>query len=470
MKAWQSLMKAPLRRAPLAFAAAVLAGLTLLAISELAYRHSSRTMETLGGYATARLNVDRILKRVLEAESGQRGYLLTGRAEYLAPMRAASREVEQRLGELEAHYYGDAQLTAAVRELEGVVRIRLSEIETVLELHEEGRQESWKALLDAGIGQERMEQVARITARLSELESARIAASRKTVFDTLFLSRAGVLAMTAISLFALFLYLRQSLALDEQREENRRQALAERDRLEQEVRRRTRQLTGLAQHLQTVREDERSRLARELHDELGALLTAAKLDAARIRSRLGSSAPEALERLAHLVETLNQGIALKRRIIEDLHPSSLTNLGLAAALEVLAREFGERAGIAVRCAAQPVPLAPADQLTAYRLVQEALTNVARHAQASTVDISLAARGDRVEIEVRDDGRGFDAALQPESAHGLTGMRYRVEAAGGELEIDSARGRGTRIRARLPASAAPTGDADGDAAGASDPTA
>src|SRR5690606_22893874 len=129
------------------------------------------------------------------------------------------------------------------------------------QLHEEGREESWKALLDAGIGRERMVQVSRITARLFELESVRIAEGRKTVFDTLFLNRAGVLAMTGISLLALFLYLRQSLALEAQREENRRQVLAERDRLELEVRRRTRQLTGLAQHLQTVREDERSRLA-----------------------------------------------------------------------------------------------------------------------------------------------------------------------------------------------------------------
>ena len=461
MKAWQSLTKAPLRRGPIAFAAAVLAGLTLLAISELAYRHSSHTMQTLGSYAEARLNVDRILKQVLAAESGQRGYLLTGREEYLVPLRSASREVEQRLGELEAHYYGDAALTAAVRELEGQLRTRLSEIETVLQLHREGREESWKALLDAGIGRERMEQVAQTTARLFELESARIAASRKTVFDTLFLSRAGILAMTAISLLALFLYLRQSLALEAQREENRRQVVAERDRLEKEVRRRTRQLTGLAQHLQTVREDERARLARELHDELGALLTAAKLDAARIRSRLGSGAPEALERLAHLVETLNQGIALKRRIIEDLHPSSLTNLGLAASLEVLAREFGERAGITVRCSAEPAPLRPADQLTAYRLVQEALTNVARHAQARTVEIALSTRGDRVELEVRDDGRGFDTEGQPESAHGLTGMRYRVEAAGGELSIDAAPGRGTRIRAWLPAAPA-SAEPDGPA--------
>ncbi len=101
---------------------------------------------------------------------------------------------------------------------------------------------------------------------------------------------------------------------------------AERERLEREVLRRTAELTELAQHLQTAREDERARLARDLHDELGALLTAAKLDVARIRPKLQQAMPEVLPRIAHLVETLNAGIALKRRIIEDLRPSTLDQL------------------------------------------------------------------------------------------------------------------------------------------------
>ena len=121
----------------------------------------------------------------------------------------------------------------------------------------------------------------------------------------------------------------------------------ERDRLEVEVERRTRDITQIANHLQTAREDERSSLARELHDELGGLLTAAKLDVARMRSRLAAAPPEVLERMMHLVKTLDEGIALKRRIIEDLRPSSLSNLGLKAALEILCTEFAERSELEV---------------------------------------------------------------------------------------------------------------------------
>ena len=106
--------------------------------------------------------------------------------------------------------------------------------------------------------------------------------------------------------------------------------------------RRTAELTDLARHLQTVREDERGFLARELHDELGGLLTAAKLDVARLRKRLDTGQPEVAERIVHLGQTLDAGIALKRRIIEDLRPSSLANLGLQRALEILCEEFAQR--------------------------------------------------------------------------------------------------------------------------------
>lgn len=223
----------------------------------------------------------------------------------------------------------------------------------------------------------------------------------------------------------------------------------ERARVDAMVRQRTAQLTELTHHLQTAREDERSRLARNLHDDLGALLTSAKLDAARIRPRLAGAPPEALERLAHLVEMLDGAIALGRRIIEDLRPSTLNNLGLVATLEILAREFAERSGVEVHCTLAHAPLAAASELVVYRLVQEAVTNISKYAGAHHVWLDMAQRGGQVEVLVRDDGVGFDPARQRGSAYGLVGMRYRVEAVHGTLDVLSAPGQGTVLRVRLP---------------------
>ena len=223
-------------------------------------------------------------------------------------------------------------------------------------------------------------------------------------------------------------------------------------RLAEEVQLRTRQLTELTQHLQTAREDERARLARDLHDELGALLTSAKLDAARLRSRLAAVQPpagDALERLAHLNDTLDRVISLKRRITEDLRPSSLDHLGLAVTLQILAREFGAQAGVQVHLDLAEAPLSPTAETAAYRIVQEAVTNISKYAQARQVWISLGRQGECALLVVRDDGRGFDTATPRARRYGLAGMRIRAEAEQGRLRLFSAPGRGTRITVTLP---------------------
>jgi signal transduction histidine kinase len=183
---------------------------------------------------------------------------------------------------------------------------------------------------------------------------------------------------------------------------------------------------------------------------MGALLSVAKLDVGRLKSRLPDIRPEAAARLLHLNETLNSAIALKRRIIEDQRPSSLSNLGLVAALDIQAREFAEASGLQVTAVLEPVPLSASSELTVYRLVQEAMTNIAKYAKAGQVRIVLGPHPKGAEVSVSDDGIGFDVAAQRRSsAHGLLGMRFRVEAEGGRMEIAATPGEGTRISATLP---------------------
>ena len=255
-----------------------------------------------------------------------------------------------------------------------------------------------------------------------------------------------IVAMAGVSVLALVLYLRQRRA-----GEVTRLAVAESARAELQAQfdSRTQEFAELARHLQTAREDERNRLARALHDELGSLLTAAKLDAARIKTRIAAAAPEATERLVHLNSTLNSIIALTRSITEDLRPSTLTSLGLVPALEILARDFAVSADIRIECALEPVALSPQSELTLFRLVQEALNNVAKYARARTVKIALASHDGHANVSVTDDGVGFQTVGTKGGSYGLLGMRYRIEGDGGHLLVQSAPGAGTCLSATLP---------------------
>ena len=256
----------------------------------------------------------------------------------------------------------------------------------------------------------------------------------------------AIVAMAVLSIVVLLLYLRQRRLLEETRLQVQESSRLE---LQAQIESRTQEFAELARHLQTAREDERNRLARALHDELGALLTAAKLDAARVKMRVGVLVPDALERLRHLGETLNSIIALTRRITEDLRPSTLSNLGLVPALEILARDFAAGADIRVDCQLAPVTLTPQSELTLFRLVQEALNNVAKYAQAKRVLIALAPQGGHAAVSVTDDGVGFQTIGAKVGSYGLLGMRYRIEGDGGRLQVRSAPGEGTCLSATLP---------------------
>lgn len=432
--------------------AAVLAALVLIGINETGYRRSTEALKEIELAQQTRVELSRLLQQMLDAETGQRGFLLTGDERYLQPYNAATAGLNQTIETLRVSYLKTPDDLAQVTELSRNISRKLAEMDLSVRLRKQGNEEAWRFIMLTDVGREHMDSIRAQTSKLVEERSRAVERGQAQVVRTLRFSRLGIAAVALVGLIAFYMYLRQTRALETAGRRQQAALESERDRLGDQVRERTASLAELATHLQQVREEERAYLARELHDELGSLLTAAKLDVARIKSRIGPDAPDLQERLKHLTDTLNSGIALKRNIIEDLRPSSLSNLGLVAALEILARESGERNGLAIRCELDAAPLDDSAQLTVYRVVQESLTNITKYANARNVQVLLKTGPREVMLNVQDDGTGFDVSQMHPGTHGLHGMRHRVEAAGGRLSITSSGTGGTLISATLPHSA------------------
>jgi len=218
--------------------------------------------------------------------------------------------------------------------------------------------------------------------------------------------------------------------------------------LEQAVHDRTTELRELAGYLITAREDEKAHLARELHDELGSLLTAAKLNLARLRGTLFED-PATADRLKQVNQHLDEGISLKRRIVEDLRPSSLATFGLTISLANLCAEVGARLNLTIKVEFDEVRLMPDGHLAIYRLVQEALNNVCKHAKATRVRVSVKSEPIQVRVQIEDDGIGFDPSQPKSAAHGIAGMRFRIEQLDGRMSVASSPGAGTLLEAIMP---------------------
>ena len=225
--------------------------------------------------------------------------------------------------------------------------------------------------------------------------------------------------------------------------------LSETKRAEQELRASSEQFRKLTAHLQSVREEERARISREVHDELGQSLTAVKMDLAWLAGRLPGDS-QMLKRIRSTGQLADSIIQSIRRISTELRPAVL-DLGLAAAVEWQVQEFQARSGIQCKVRLLTHELfAPDVSTTLFRILQETLTNVARHAEATMAEVVLQKQRDRLVLLIRDNGRGFDQADPSLSKSlGLLGMRERAAILGGRVNISSAPGKGTTVTAWIP---------------------
>jgi len=237
----------------------------------------------------------------------------------------------------------------------------------------------------------------------------------------------------------------------QQPQQQQQQAASNAPEIDRLVESRTRELSALSSHLQSLAEKEKSQLARTLHDELGGLLTAAKMDLSWLQSRVDTPAYQ--ERLAQLGSVLDEAMGLKRRVVEELRPSLLDHFGLATALRAYVDSVCGKANMRTDIrlpddGGAPVPKDVA--ITLFRIVQEGVNNIIRHSGAQHVTLELATSGGEYVVTLQDDGRGFHLNSERDGwPHGIMGMQHRVRALGGRFSLASAPGHGTTLRVAIP---------------------
>ena len=227
--------------------------------------------------------------------------------------------------------------------------------------------------------------------------------------------------------------------------------VSQRKKLEDELKESRQLLRNLAKKTELLREEERKRIAREVHDELGQIHTALRMDVALINMRFGVDNTALLEKTQSMAVLLDQATRCVRNIVANLRPTAL-DMGIVSAIRWLCNEYAVHSGkpCVLHTTEQQVTLSEVRAVAVFRMAQELLTNAARHADASFVTITLTKRGDDLHVEVRDNGRGFDPALkESKQSYGLLGIRERVMALGGNVEIASAPDQGTVVTLIVP---------------------
>lgn len=443
-------------RVPLAVIVITLVSIALLVVNaSMLVVNTAGTMDSNEQYARS-YEIKRSLTAfesiITSAESGQRGYLLTGQTAYLEPFFRATRSWRTEINRLRNLTASNAARQSEIDALETMTAAAVKRLElTILRTDQPGPTGN-ADVAGTGRATASMDRVREIVGRMLKEEDARVDSLRAEVLHDMWLTMAVALFTTVVTigvLVGLHKLLRRYVGARARAETALREA---NQSLNREVEERTAELTELSQHLIRVSEEEKAKLARELHDTLGSNLTAINMDLNWISKRLPPEQPELRERLQRSLQMLTETVELKHEVIEGLRPSHLDNLGLAFAMRSHCREFTRRTGLP--CEVEVLEdfdeIDPELSIAFYRVAQESLTNVTKHAQATSVRLRLHREPGGIRLCIIDDGAGLPvgAASKPKS-HGLIGMRERMRQVGGTLEIRPNERGGTVVEAFIP---------------------
>ncbi len=391
------------------------------------------------------------LALLTDAESAQRGYLLTGEAAYLQTYRGAVAKVEASLDRVH-HAYGSDETSHEFQQLRLLTGKKLGELEDGIALTRHRGNVGGANALGTDVGRRTMDEISRIVATMRLEEEATLSVATEAWQRDYRLSPwvTGAGAVLNIGLVVLATSL---VFIDMRRRAQQATVLRDqKQELEQQVHERTQDLAALSTHLQGVSEEEKSALSRELHDELGGLLVAARMDVSWLEQHLPSADPAIQQRFKRIHESLSAGVDLKRRVVEELRPTLLDNMGLFTALRWQFRETCRHSDL--RCT-ETIPdselkFNPDAAIGVFRIAQEALTNILKHAEAKSAELAIEINADTLVLRVSDDGKGIPShRLQTSTSHGLASMRHRIAGLGGTWNVNSRAGSGTVITVLLP---------------------
>lgn len=425
---------------------------TLIGALVASYMQASTGLDALKQFESVNRkvdNLDRLRRLLLDAETSTRGYMLTHDPRFLAPYGKAIPQIRSTVRTMEEDYVPGSDQYASATELVQIVHRVIDTLETISSQVQQGLTVEPKLLELDNVLMETYRFRHDVMKLKVQASNAQNVERSMRGFQN---ARISTVLLAIVSLLLLLLTIVQGQRKHELQEKINELLYTKNEYLENEVAQRTEELTNLATYLTNVREADKMNLARELHDELGALLTAAKLDADWIERTLPKDVRETVSsRLARLRQTLTSGITLKRRITNNLRPALLHDLGLIAALKSLTDEFrrGNEIELTVDLPESEPDLSEKVSLSVFRIVQEAFTNIQNHSQAHHVQLSLKTSKSAIELTIEDDGLGFDPNSPKLARHGLSGIKHRVFTHGGKLDIQTAPGEGVRIRVILP---------------------
>jgi signal transduction histidine kinase len=429
--------------------------IVLFAVAEIG---RMRLVEAASDVRRAQLQWNRIVDLqmlLMNAESAHRGYLLTGDSRFLDAMQDAGSQVDTLATELATTYEGhDPAVSAAVGELQSVADERMRQMRAAVALYGEQGQSDALVMATSAAPQATMVRFRDLANLTRDYEKALLEHSLQNWDSELAVVKRLNLATLLVGIVLASLAGTAMFRGLNQRQEAAAELARQHDELKAQAAAQTAELNELYRHLEHVQEEERARLSRGLHDELGGVLLAARMDITWMERHPGSDTREIGERLARVRKALDAGIDLKRRVVEELRPTLLDTMGLIAALRWQVGESCQRAEIhsQERYPENEPPFNRAGAIMLFRVVQEALTNVLKHARATEVEVALDVTDTDVVVSVRDNGVGasHDDLVRARS-HGIAGMRHRVNVMGGRLDVSTAPGGGTCVRVQVPRS-------------------